>query len=187
MTEQKSISLYKEFYDKTVASALMKQLGVKNVMACPKVSKVSLNIGLGKVAKEASAFEVAENTLKRITGQKPVVTKARKAISNFKVRAGMPVGLTVVLRGRRAEEFLWKLIHVTLPRVRDFHGISAKSVDRSGNMAIGFKEHLVFPEIKSDEVDRIHGLEVVINTTAKTKEHGFALFKALGFPFQKSN
>ena len=182
---KKPTSLYKDYYDKKVAPALMKQLHIKNVMACPKVNKVSLNVGLGKAAKEAATFEVAENTLKRITGQKPVVTKARKAISNFKVRADMPIGLTVVLRGRRSEEFLWKLIHITLPRVRDFHGLSTKSVDRTGNLAIGFKEHLVFPEIKSDEVDRIHGLEVIINTTAKTKERGFALFKALGFPFQK--
>lgn len=183
----KATSLYKEHYDKKVAPALMKQLHIKNVMACPKVNKVYLNIGLGKVAKEAAAFETAENTLKRITGQKPVVTKARKAISNFKIRAGLPIGLTVVLRGRRAEEFLWKLIHIALPRVRDFHGLSPKSVDRTGNMAIGFKEHLVFPEIKSDEVERLHGLEVIIKTSARTQERGLALFKALGFPFQKSN
>lgn len=182
---KKPTNLYKEHYDQKVVPALLKALGLKNKLACPRVLKVSLNVGLGKVAKEAAAFEVAENTLKRITGQKPVTTKARKAISNFKIRAGMPIGLTVVLRGRRLEEFLWKLINVTLPRVRDFHGLPLKSVDRTGNMAIGFKEHLVFPEIKSDEVDRLHGLEVVMTTNARTREWGLSLFKLLGFPFQK--
>ncbi len=179
------MSLYRAHYQKTVAPSLMKHLGLKNILACPRVLKVSLNVGLGKVAKETAAFETAQNTIERITGQKPVITKARKAISNFKVRAGMPVGITVVLRGRKMEEFLWKLVHVTLPRVRDFHGLPIKSVDRAGNLAIGFKEHLVFPEIKSDEVERLHGLEVVISTNAKNHDQGLELLKLLGFPFQK--
>ena len=147
--------------------------------------KVIVHVGTGAGVKDAKFLETAEATLRRITGQVPVKTIAKKSIANFKIREGMVVGLKVTLRGRRMEDFLTKLINVALPRVRDFRGISPKVVDRTGNAAIGFKEHLVFPEIRTDEVERVHGLEVIIDTTATTQAEGVALLRHLGFPFHE--
>lgn len=170
---------------KTANAELMKVLSLSNVNALPRVKKVTVNAGLSRGLKDAKFIDAVESTLTRISGQKPIRTKAKKSISNFKIREGMVVGMMVTLRGTRMEHFLEKLIHVTLPRVRDFQGISQKAVDAQGNLTIGFKEMVAFPEIRSDEVDNLHGLEVTIATNAGTKERGLALFKALGVPFKK--
>jgi large subunit ribosomal protein L5 len=171
-------------YKSKVIPALKKEFGYKNNYQLPKLVKVTINVGLGKGKDDPKLFEVAESTLSRISGQKPVITLAKKSISNFKVREGMKVGLIVTLRGKNMWSFLTKLVHVAIPRVRDFRGINSKSIDQQGNLTIGFKEHIVFPEIKSDEVEKIHGLEVSITTTAGSREVGEALFRLLGFPIK---
>lgn len=168
-----------------VAPALKSELNESNVNALPKIKKVVLNVGLSKGLKDAKFIDAVENTLRRISGQQPVKTKAKKSISNFKIRQGMIVGMTVTLRGKRMEHFLEKLVRITLPRVRDFQGINQKTVDAQGNLAMGFKEMLAFPEIRTDEIDNLHGLELAIATTAGTRERGLALFKAVGIPFKK--
>jgi large subunit ribosomal protein L5 len=173
------------FYKESVAPKLAEELGVKNVLALPKITKVTLNIGLGQGIKEAKFLETAENTLRRITGQAPVKCKARVSISNFKIRKGMVIGTKVTLRGKQMWDFLDKLVNITLPRVRDFRGISPTAFDDKGNYSLGFKEHMSFPEIRPDEIEVIHGLQITITTTAKSKEEGKALLTALGFPFKK--
>lgn len=179
-----SVTLY-EKYKKEVVPALQKELGYKNVMQVPKVTKVVVNAGIGRFIKEANFIENVEKTLTKITGQKPIRTKAKKSISNFKIREGQEIGVMATLRGPRMYQFLEKLINVTFPRVRDFHGISDKGFDRQGNYTIGFKENVAFPEVKMEEIEKIHGLQLIINTTAKNKEAGKALLKQLGFPFTK--
>lgn len=178
-------------YDKTFKSeiipALQKELGVKNPMAVPRITKVNLNVGIGSLSRNTKDFsDVIENVTK-IAGQKPVVTKAKMAISNFKLREGMPTGIVVTLRGKLMYEFLYKLINIVIPRVRDFRGLSPKAFDDQGNYSIGFKEALVFPEINPDDVLNIHGIQVTINTTAKSADEGRALLTQMGFPFKKSN
>ncbi|MFA5953943.1 MAG: 50S ribosomal protein L5 [Patescibacteria group bacterium] len=173
-----------KYYTSTVLPKLMQEFGYTNVHQAPRVAKVVVHVGTGPGLTDAKFLETAIETLRRITGQQPVKTLARKSISNFKIREGMVIGLKVTLRGKRMDDFLQKLVNIALPRVRDFRGISKKVVDRTGNATIGFKEHLVFPEIRSDEVERIHGLEVIIDTTAKNHEEGIALLTALGFPFR---
>lgn len=177
---------FQELYQKEVLPALIKEFGYKNRLAVPKISKVSINVGVGRMTKDKSFIDAVVNTLTRITGQKPVLTKARKSISAFKVREGNIVGVAITLRGKRMADFLDKLVNITFPRVRDFRGLNEKIVDRTGNATVGFREHLSFPEVKADEVDSLHGLEVNITTTAKTKAEGLALLKLLGFPFKKS-
>jgi len=178
--------LVKEKYEKEVVPQLMKTFNWRNKLAVPKILKVTVNIGAGRGLQDAKFFELVESTLVRITGQKPAPTKAKKSISAFKVREGQVVGYKVTLRGARMFDFLNKLIHVSLPRVRDFHGLdSTKLLDRQGNMSLGFKEHIVFPEIRSDEVERLHGLEICITTSAQQRAEGLALFQLLGFPFKK--
>ena len=177
----------REKYNTEVAPALVKAFGFKNKHALPRVEKIVVHVGIGKDVKDAKSLETATETLRRITGQQPVKALAKKSISNFKIRAGMIVGLKVTLRGQRMNDFLTKLIHVALPRVRDFRGLSDTIVDRTGNATIGFREHLVFPEIRSDEVERIHGLEVTIQTSAASKAEGVALLKGLGVPFKNDN
>lgn len=172
----------KDHYRQVVVPAMQAEFGLKNTLAVPKIGKVVINVGLGQ-GKDAKIAEVAVKTLNRIAGQKPVLTLAKKSISNFKIRQGMVVGASVTLRGTRMYDFLEKLLRVTLPRVRDFRGISAKSIDAQGNLAIGFREHLIFPEIRSDEVEAIHGLEIAIATNAKNRDKGRKLFEFLGFPF----
>jgi len=170
-----------------LAPQLMKDLALTNLMAVPKVNKVVLNVGLGKSLTDKSVIEVAIDTLTRISGQKPVLTKAKKSISNFKIREGMVVGAKVTLRGSRMYDFLDRLVKLTLPNIRDFHGLkSTKGFDGHGNYVLGITEHIAFPEIKSDEVERLHGLEIAINTTAKNDEQCLKLLKSLGFPFIES-
>lgn len=177
---------FKELYQKEVVPHLMKELGVKNAMAVPAIKKVVLNVGLSKALQDKSFIDVASKTLERITGQKPVLTKAKKSISNFKIREGMVVGAMVTLRGPKMYDFLYKLVHVSFPRIRDFHGLDPKKgFDRNGNYIIGFREHIVFPEIRSDEIEKLHGLEVAVSTTATNAEQCRALLIALGFPFKK--
>lgn len=176
------MTLY-EKYKKEAVPALQKELSLKSAMQVPKVAKVVVNAGIGRFVKESGFIENVEKNITKITGQKPVRTKAKKAISNFKIRQGQEIGVTVTLRGPRMYHFLEKLLRVTFPRVRDFHGISDNGFDRQGNYTIGFKENVAFPEVKMEEIDKLHGLQVIVNTTAKNKEQGRALLAALGFPF----
>lgn len=166
---------------------MKKKFGYTNDLAAPKLEKAVVNVGFGRHTKEKQYIDNVINSLSRITGQKPVLTKAKKSISAFKVREGSVVGAMVILRGKRMYDFVEKLVHVSFPRVRDFRGISKKSVDAQGNLSVGFREHLAFPEIKADEVDKIHGFEVCISTTAKTREEGLELLKLMGFPFKKKH
>ncbi len=174
-----------QFYKDEVVPALKKELNITNALRVPKITKVVLNVGVGRFVKEQNYVENVEKVLSKITGQKAVRTKAKKSISNFKIREGMDIGVMVTLRGQRMYHFLEKLLRVTFPRVRDFRGISDKSFDRQGNYSLGFKENIAFPEVKTEEIDKVHGLQIVINTNAKNKEEGKALLKKLGFPFAK--
>lgn len=176
---------FKEQFTKNISPALAKELKLANPLAVPKVAAMTVAVGLSANQKDPKFSETAENVLRRITGQRPAKTKAKQSISNFKIRKGMTVGMRVTLRGPRMWHFLDKLIHVTFPRMRDFRGISPKLIDSTGNITVGFKEFLPFPEIRPDEVERIHGLQVTITTTAGNKARGLALLKALGFPFHK--
>lgn len=176
----------REQFDKEIVPQLKKDLGVKNINAVPRVQKIVLSVGVGKLSKDAKMIEAVQNTLTRISGQKPAEARSVKAISNFKLREGQVVGYKVTLRGPRMWDFLEKLVKVAFARVRDFRGISVKHIDANGNMSLGFKEHLQFPEIKNDEVDRVHGVEVTIQTNAGTRIRGEALLRALGFPFKDS-
>lgn len=173
----------KVYYQSTVRPALKQELKLTNDMAVPRLTKVSLNVGLSQGKATAKLEEVVLQTLSRITGQKPVLTRAKKSISNFKIREGQAVGAMVTLRGARMYSFVEKLIRVALPRVRDFRGLPVNSIDGSGNLTIGFREHMVFPEIRSDEIESVHGLQVTISTTAGSKARGQHLFQLLGFPF----
>lgn len=175
-----------EKYKKEIIPALKEKFGYGNKMAVPRLEKVVLNIGLSAGFKDEKYIESVKQTLERISGQKPVFTKAKKSIASFKIRQGNVVGVMVTIRGGRMYDFVDKLINITLPRVRDFRGISPKSVDKNGNLSLGFKEHIVFPEISADEVERLHGLEVAVVTTAEKKEEGFELLKLLGFPFKEN-
>lgn len=176
----------KEKYQKEVAPALKEKFGYKNVSQIPRLDKVVLNVGFGKKAKEKESTESVEKTLRVITGQKPILTKAKTSISAFKIREGMIIGATVTLRGQRMYDFIEKLINISFPRVRDFRGISDKSMDRTGNYTIGFKENSPFPEIKVEDLNNIHGLEVTIKTSAKNREEGLELLTLIGFPFKKN-
>lgn len=171
-------------YRKNVVPQLVKQFAYTSPMAVPNVRQIVLNVGFGRHLKDGKHQETVVSTLERIAGQKPVLTKAKKSIAAFKLREGMVIGAKVTLRGERMWEFLDKFINVTLPRVRDFHGIDPKGMGKSGNLTVGIREHIVFPEIRSDEVEHLHGLEVTISTTARTRAEGEALLQQLGFPFQ---
>ncbi|MBN1585235.1 50S ribosomal protein L5 [Candidatus Uhrbacteria bacterium] len=172
-------------YQEKVKPALKKELGIVNEMAVPGFLKVTLNVGLKHGIKDPKFVTAAERTLTAITGQKPVRTLAKKSISSFKIRQGMVVGMMVTVRGRRMWDFLDKLINLTLPRIRDFRGLRADSIDAHGNLTVGFREFVAFPEIQPEDTDQIHGLEVTIVTTAKDRKSGEALFRAVGFPFGK--
>ena len=173
----------KDTYINEVIPGLQEKFNYSNVMAIPKLDKVTINIGLGEAVANPKAVDAALNDLAAITGQKPVVTKAKKSIATFKVRQGMPIGVKVTLRGERMYDFVDKLVSIALPRVRDFHGVSPKSFDGRGNYSLGLKEQLIFPEIEYDKVDKVRGLEIVFSTTAKTDEEGRELLKLLGMPF----
>lgn len=175
----------KDRYNKTAKAELQKQFSYGNVMQIPKVEKVVLNIGMGESIGNSKAMDAAANDLATITGQRPIVTKSKKAISNFRLRIGMPIGLKVTLRGERMWAFLEKLLTVALPRIRDFQGVPDRSFDGRGNYSLGLKEQLVFPEIEYDKIDRLRGMEITIVTTAKTDEEARALLRSLGMPFQQ--
>ena len=179
----KYMSRLKKFYKEQVVPALMEKYGYKNVNECPKIEKVVLNMGLGDVKDNTKSLNAAVAELGLIAGQKPVVAKAKKSVSNFKIHEGQNIGAKVTLRGDKMYDFLDKLISVALPRVRDFKGISAKSFDGHGNYALGVKEHLIFPEISFDKIERIRGLDVVVVTTAKDNKEAYQLLKEVGFPF----
>lgn len=175
----------KEKYLKEIVPVLQKELGLKTIAAVPKLDKIVLNVGLGKSIADPKFKDVVLNTLQQISGQKPVTTTAKKAISNFKIKKGLIVGAKVTLRGERMYDFLDKLVNITLPRLRDFRGIKNEAVDEKGNLNIGFSEHNVFPEMKVDEVEALHGLEVALVTTAGKRESGKRLLTLLGIPFKK--
>jgi large subunit ribosomal protein L5 len=175
----------KERYEKEILPELQRQFSYGNVMQVPRVQKVTVNIGLGEAKENARAVETATADIATITGQKPVVTKAKKAIANFKIREKMPVGVAVTLRGDRMYEFLDRLLNVALPRIRDFHGVAAKAFDGRGNYSLGLREQLIFPEIEYDKVDRIRGMQVNIQTSARNDEEGRRLLELMGMPFER--
>ena len=175
----------KERYQKDVVPSLMKQFNYKNPMQVPRLVKVVLNMGMGEAISNAKALDHAVSELELITGQHPVITRAKKSIATFKLREGMPIGCMVTLRKERMFEFLDRFISAALPRIRDFKGIPSKSFDGRGNYSLGIKEQVIFPEIEIDKVDSIHGMDIVIVTTAKTDEEGRALLGHLGMPFRK--
>lgn len=175
----------KEHYATMTAPELRTALGESSVMAVPRVVKIVVNVGMGQAIRDPKVAETVVASLARITGQRPVRTLARKSIATFKVRQGMAIGAMVTLRGKRMWDFLEKMIRVALPRVRDFRGIPKQSVDRQGNLSLGFREHMVFPEIRTDEVELLHGIQVTVVTTAGTRERGLALFRSLGIPFRE--
>ena len=174
----------KDKYIKTVAAEMKNKFGYKNVMAVPRIKKVIVNVGIGKIIKENDKIEEVVKSITAITGQKPVKTKAKKAISGFKVREGMEIGVKVTLRGKRMWQFIDRLVSATLPRTRDFQGINRKAVDQGGSLNIGIKEHMIFPEISPERVKHTFGLQVTVSTDAKTQKEGLELFKLLGFPIK---
>jgi len=173
----------REHYQKNVIPALMKEFSYGNIMAVPKVEKVSINIGLGEATQNAKLLDGAVQELALIAGQKPVITKAKKSIAAFKLREGMSIGCMVTLRGDRMYEFLDRLVTVALPRVRDFKGVSPKSFDGRGNYTLGLRDHLIFPEIDYNKVEKVKGMNITIQTTARTDAEGLALLRHLGMPF----
>lgn len=175
----------KEHYEENCVPLLMKEYGFRSIMQVPKLTKIVLNMGLGEAVQNPKIIEGATNELTLIAGQKAVVTKAKKSIATFKLREGMPIGCRVTLRGEKMWDFLSKLINVALPRVRDFRGISYKAFDGNGNYAMGIKEHIIFPEIDFDKIDKIKGLNISIGTSARSDDEGRFLLKALGMPFRK--
>ncbi len=181
----------KEKYNKEAVSAMMKSFGYKNKMAVPRIEKTVVNIGFGKEIINKSSDEQKKlidnlsNDIALICGQKPSLTKAKKSISGFKLREGMPIGLRATLRGSKMYDFLNRLVNIALPRSRDFNGIALKSFDQNGNLNIGIKEHIIFPEVSSEKLKSIFGFEITVKTTAKTKEEGVELLKLMGFPVKK--
>ena len=175
----------KETYRNEVLPALMKEFSYKNVMQVPGVSGVTVNVGLGEAVQNAKALESASADVATVTGQKPVITRARKSIANFKLREGMPIGVMVTMRGDRMWEFLDRLLNAALPRIRDFQGVSPHAFDGRGNFSLGIREQVIFPEIEYDKIDRIRGLQVTIVTTAKTDEEAKRLLELLGMPFAR--
>lgn len=179
------MSRLRELYKTEVIPALIKQFGYKNVMAAPKMVKINVNMGLGEAISNAKILDVAAEELSAITGQHPVVTKAKKSIAAFKLRQGMPIGVTVTLRGDRMYEFFDRLVSIALPRVRDFHGVSAKSFDGRGNYTMGMRDQLIFPEIDYGKADKTRGMNITIVTTAKSDDEAYELLRVLGMPFAK--
>jgi large subunit ribosomal protein L5 len=177
--------LISQLFDETVTPALVKEFSYENVMQVPRIAKIVVNIGIGEAKDNARALESAVGDVRMITGQQPIVVKARKSVAAFKLRAGMPVGIKATLRGRRMWYFLEKLVQVALPRIRDFRGVSAEGFDGRGNYSLGMREQIVFPEIDYDKIDKIRGLEVSIVTTAITDEEARSLLRRLGMPFRQ--
>ena len=179
------MNILKERYLKEISPALMKALGLTNVMEIPRIKKVVINIGLGEAMDNPKALDAAVIDLTAIAGQKPVITKARKSIANFKLREGRAIGTAVTLRGEKMWSFLDRLMNIVLPRVRDFRGVSAESFDGRGNYTLGLREQIIFPEIEYDKVDKVRGLEITIVTSAQTDDQATALLSMLGMPFRK--
>lgn len=177
----------KEQYNTEVVKSLVEQFGYTSVMQAPKVDKIVVNMGVGEAINNSRFLDDAVAELTQITGQKPIITKAKKSIANFKLRDGMPIGTKVTLRGDKMYDFLEKLIKVALPRVRDFRGVSSSAFDGRGNYTFGIREQLIFPEIDFDKVNKVRGMDITIVTTAQSDQEGHALLKALGMPFQKEN
>lgn len=175
----------KEYYEKECIPALMKEFSYTNIMQVPKIEKIVLNMGLGEAVQNPKIVDSAVEELSLIAGQRAVITRAKKSIAGFKLRQGMPIGCRVTLRKDRMFDFLAKLVHIALPRVRDFRGVSKKAFDGRGNYALGLKEHIIFPEIDYDKIDKIRGLNIVIGTTAKTDRESRFLLEQLGVPFTK--
>lgn len=178
--------LYTQYKDEVISN-LMEQFEYENVMAVPKLEKIVINSGVGEAVENEKVLDTVTDNLATITGQKPVTTKAKKSISNFKTRDGMPIGCKVTLRKKKMYEFLDRLINLALPRTRDFQGVPDKSFDGRGNYTLGVKEHTIFPEINTDDVDNIHGMDITFVTTADSDEEAYALLKEFGMPFQKRN
>lgn len=173
-----------DLYKTELRAKLKEELGLANIMEVPKVSKITLNMGLGEAVGDKKVVEAALRDLEQITGQKPVVTLARKSIAGFKIRDGWPIGAKVTLRSELMYEFLDRLINISIPRIRDFRGLSPKSFDGRGNFAMGVTEQIIFPEIEYDKIDKLRGMDIVVTTTARTDEEGRALLKAFNFPFR---
>ncbi|MCI0347804.1 MAG: 50S ribosomal protein L5 [Acidobacteriales bacterium] len=184
MAEKKNTRL-KDKFSKEIAPALMKEFGLKNPMAVPRLHKIVVNMGLGEATQNAKIIDPAANELAQVVGQKPVITRAKKSIAAFKVRAGMPIGAMVTLRGDRMYEFFDRLVNIALPRVRDFRGVSTRSFDGRGNFTLGLKDQLIFPEIDYAKVDKLKGMNVTIVTTASNDNEARALLKQLGMPFRQ--
>ncbi len=179
------LSRYKDLYNDEIKDAMIKKFGYKNVMEVPKLNKIVINMGVGEAKENAKVLESALGDLETITGQKAVITKAKKSVANFKIREGMSIGAKVTLRGERMYEFLDRLVNLALPRVRDFRGVNPNAFDGRGNYALGIKEQLIFPEIEYDKVDKIRGMDVIIVTTAKTDEEARELLVQFGMPFAR--
>ena len=177
----------KQVYRETVIPQMMKQFNYANIMQVPRIEAIVINMGLGEAIQNVKILESAQQEMAAITGQKPVITKARKAIANFKLREGMPIGCKVTLRRERMYEFFDRLVNLALPRIRDFRGVSAKAFDGRGNYALGIREQIIFPEIDYDKIDKIKGMNIVITTSANTDEEARALLKLMGMPFGSGN
>ena len=175
----------KETYQKEIIDGMVKKFGYKNVMQVPKIEKIVINMGIGEAKENSNMLDAAMNDLAIIAGQKPVTTKAKNSIANFKIREGMPIGCKVTLRGERMYEFLDRLVNLALPRVRDFRGVNPNAFDGRGNYALGIKEQLIFPEIEYDKVDKVRGMDIIIVTTAATDEEARELLAQFGMPFKK--
>jgi large subunit ribosomal protein L5 len=174
-----------QFYRDTVVPRLKQELKVANVMQVPRITKITVNMGVGEAVADRKVMDAAVTDLTKITGQKPLITKSRKAIASFKIRAGLAVGAKVTLRGPRMYEFLDRLISIAMPRIRDFRGISPRAFDGQGNFSLGVKEQIIFPEIQYDQIDQIRGMDITITTTATDNQQGRALLEAFNFPFRK--
>jgi len=175
----------KERYEEEVVPALVKEFGYTNVMQAPRVEKVTLNVGAGEAIQNAKALDAISGDLSAITGQHPVITRSKRSISNFKLREGMPIGVMVTLRGSRMWEFLDRTLNATLPRIRDFQGVSPNSFDGRGNYSLGLREQVIFPEIEYDKIDKVRGMQITVCTSAKTDEEGKRLLELLGMPFAR--
>ena len=174
-----------QYYREQVVPRLREQLNIQNPMQVPRITKITVNMGVGEAVAEKKVMDAAVADLTKITGQKPLITKSRKAIASFKLRAGLPIGAKVTLRGTRMYEFLDRLISIAMPRIRDFRGVSPRAFDGQGNYSLGVKEQIIFPEIQYDQIDQVRGMDITITTTARDDRHGRALLEAFNFPFRK--
>ena len=176
----------REFYEKEIVPAMMEKFSYKNKMAVPKIEKVVVNVGLGEAKENTKAIDAASGDIAIVTGQKPIVTKAKKSVANFKLRQGMPIGVKVTLRGEKMYSFVDRVIGIALPRVRDFQGVSGEAFDGRGNYTLGIREQIIFPEISYENVDKIRGMNVIFVTTAKSDEEAYELLRLFGMPFKRA-